>query len=121
MKRILVVDDEPNLRLLLRTTLEEPGEIEVLEAGDGASAFELARKKRPDVIVVDWMMPGMTGIELIQKLRAESETASTPIVLLTARGRDADREAGLAAGASCHLAKPFSPLDLIAKVEEILG
>lgn len=121
MKRILVIDDETNLRLLLRTTLEEPGVVEILEACDGVVAEEVARKERPDLIVVDWMMPGMTGIELVTRLRAAPETRETPIILLTARGQDADRDTGLAAGANRYLVKPFSPLDLIANVEDLLA
>ena len=120
MKTILLADDEENLRLLLRTTLEEPDYI-ILEASDGNLAYEMAQKHHPDLIVLDWMMPGMSGIDLVRRLRAEPTTQGTPIILLTARGRTHDREQGLAAGVYAYLVKPFSPLEFLETVEAILG
>jgi CheY-like chemotaxis protein len=120
LKTILLADDEENLRLLLRTTLEEP-EYVILEAADGATALELALKHRPDLIILDWMMPGMTGLELTRLLRADPSTRDTQIILLTARGQDSDREQALAAGVQAYLVKPFSPLEVLERIEEILG
>ncbi len=120
MKTILLADDEENLRLLLRATLEEP-DFTILEAPDGSTAHELARKHRPDLVVLDWMMPGMTGIELTRLLRSEPETRSTPIILLTARGQESDRDQAMALGIQGYLVKPFSPLEFLHMVEEILG
>ena len=120
MKTILLADDEENLRLLLRTTLEEPDYI-IVEASDGNLAYEMAQKHHPDLIVLDWMMPGMSGIDLVRRLRAELTTQETPIILLTARGRTRDREQGLAAGVNAYLVKPFSPLEFLETVEAILG
>ena len=120
MKTILLADDEENLRLLLRTTLDEPDYI-ILEASDGNLAYEMAQKHHPDLIVLDWMMPGMSGIDLVRRLRAELTTQETPIILLTARGQTRDREQGLAAGVNAYLVKPFSPLEFLETVEAILG
>ncbi len=119
MKRILVVDDDTNLRLLLRTTLED-SEVEVIEAADGNEALEVALKERPDLVVLDWMMPGMTGLELTRRLRADARTARMPIILLTAKGQDDDRAEGLEAGADHFLVKPFSPLELLEKIQRVL-
>ena len=92
-----------------------------LEAADGALAYELAQKHRPDLIVLDWMMPGMTGIDLARQLRADPATRDTPIILLTARGQERDRQQGLEAGVHTYLVKPFSPLEFLETVERILG
>ena len=120
MKTILLADDEQNLRLLVRTTLEDP-DWRILEAADGPSALEIARKEHPDLIVLDWMMPGMSGIDVAAELRRHPETRDVPIIMLTAKGRQADREQGLSLGISAYLVKPFSPLEVLDKVQEILG
>jgi CheY-like chemotaxis protein len=118
MKTILLADDEENLRTLVRTTLDQPG-YRILESEDGAAALELARRERPDVVVLDWMMPGMTGMEVLTALRRDQATARIPIILLTAKGQRADHQQAVASGASAYLMKPFSPLQLLTKVEEL--
>lgn len=120
MKTILLADDEPNLRLLVRTTLEDPS-YRILEANDGSAALAKAREEHPDLIVLDWMMPGMTGIEVAAALREDPLTAGIPVIMLTARDRPEDKEQGAAVGAFEYLTKPFSPLELLRKVEEALG
>jgi two-component system phosphate regulon response regulator PhoB len=120
MKTILLADDEENLRILVRTALEDPG-YEIVEAGDGAQALELAGRLYPDLILLDWMMPAMTGVEVARRLRANTGTAQIPIVLLTAKGQDEDRTQALEAGVSSYLVKPFSPRELMEHVEELLG
>jgi len=119
-KTILIADDEPNLRALIRTTLEEP-EYRILEAADGDEAFEIAKKELPDLLVLDWVMPGRTGIEVIQALRQVVRDRTIPFILLTARGQERDKEQGQAVGAQAYLVKPFSPLELIDKVQEVLS
>jgi two-component system phosphate regulon response regulator PhoB len=119
MKTILLADDEPNLRTLVHTTLED-SQYDILEAANGVDALELARSKRPDLLVLDWMMPGMSGIDVAKHLRGDPATAHIPIIMLTARGQEKDREQGLAAGALAYLVKPFSPLELLEKVKEVL-
>ncbi len=118
MKTILLADDEDHLRTLVRTTLDQPG-YRILESEDGAAALALAQRERPDLVVLDWMMPNMTGIEVMTALRRDRATADIPIILLTAKGQRADVAQALASGATAYLAKPFSPLELLAKVEEL--
>ena len=118
-RKILICDDEDVLRALVRATLDD-GSFEVLEAEDGDQSIELARSKKPDVILLDMMMPGRTGLEVLELLRADPELEQTPVIMLTARTRASDQEAALAAGADRYLAKPFSPLELISVVEELL-
>lgn len=120
MKKILLADDEENLRFLLRTTIESP-EWTVLEASDGEEALALALREVPDLIVLDWMMPGMTGIEVARSLREKPELATRPIILLTAKSQDADRAVGESLGVHAYMVKPFSPLELLAKIEEALA
>jgi CheY-like chemotaxis protein len=116
---VLLCDDEEVLRQLVRATLDN-GEYSIVEATDGDESLELARRLRPDVIVLDMMMPGRSGLEVLQELRGDPNLGSTPVIMLTARARQADREAAAAAGADRYLAKPFSPLELISLVEELL-
>ena len=117
---ILVADDEAVLRALVRATLADGG-YAVLETAGGDEALELARSARPDLIVLDLMMPGKSGLEVLRELRADPELAATPVVMLTARTRAADREAAAAAGADRFVAKPFSPRELREAVAGLLG
>ena len=119
MKTLLLADDEPNLRMLARITLEDP-KYRIIEAADGTTALELARAEHPDLLVLDWMMPGMSGIEVARSLRQDPATASIPIIMLTSKGQEADREQGRAVGVYAYLVKPFSPLELLEKVEQLL-
>ena len=118
MKRIVIVDDEPHLRLLVRATLE--AYCEVLEASDGEAALELAKKERPDLVILDWMMPNQTGIEVLQILREDPDTARVPVIMLTGRTEKNDRHTAILLGIRGYLAKPFSPLELIDLVDKVL-
>jgi CheY-like chemotaxis protein len=120
VKTILLADDEANLRMLVHTTLDDP-QYRILEAADGTAALELARHEHPDLLVLDWMMPGMTGIEVARVLRQDMQTARIPIIMLTAKGQEKDKEMGRALGVHAYLIKPFSPLELLEKVQEVLG
>jgi CheY-like chemotaxis protein len=115
--RLLVCDDEDVLRSLIRATLAG---YTVIEARDGDEALEQARQLRPDLILLDMMMPGRSGLDVLSELRRDPTLAATPVVMLTARTQVADRDAAEAAGADYYLAKPFSPLQLISVVEELL-
>jgi DNA-binding response OmpR family regulator len=117
--KVLVCDNEEALRVLVRGTLEL-GNYEILEARDGDQSLELARKFEPDLIVLDMMMPGRSGLEVLADLRAEQRFVETPVIMLTARAQAADRAAALEAGATRFLPKPFSPLELASTVEELL-
>jgi len=117
--RILLVDDEPALRELLRATLES-ADVAVDEASSGIEAEARVRRRRPDVIVLDLRMPGMSGVELCKRLKADERTRTIPIVLLTAADAEEARRAERA-GVSAVLRKPFSPLDLVAVVDRVTG
>jgi CheY-like chemotaxis protein len=116
---VLVCDDEDVLRALVRATLDG-GAYAVIEARDGDEAIALARAARPDVIVLDMMMPGRTGLEVLAELREDRDLAGVPVVMLTARTQLSDRQAAAATGVDAFLAKPFSPLELLAIVDELL-
>jgi len=114
--RVLVVEDEKNLVALLRKYLEREG-FEVHEAFDGPAAIEAAGLAEPDVVVLDWMLPGLDGIEVLRELRRSSEAY---IIMLTARTEEVDRIVGLSTGADDYLTKPFSPGELVARIRAML-
>ncbi len=119
MTTILVVDDEAPIVDLVRFTLED-ADVRIVEASDGAEALVLARRIKPDLVLLDVHMPSLDGLEVCRQLRREPDFARTPIVMLTAAGQQADRSSGLSAGADEYLTKPFSPLALLALVEAFL-
>ncbi len=116
---ILVVEDETPLITLLRYNLEREG-YAVLEAQDGDEALNLVREHRPDLVLLDWMLPLMSGIEVCRQLRRNPETRAIPIVMLTARGEEGDKLRGLDSGADDYVPKPFSPSELIARIRAVL-
>jgi two-component system phosphate regulon response regulator PhoB len=116
---ILVVEDEEPLTLLLRYNLEAEG-YEVDEVARGDEAEVRLRERLPDLLVLDWMLPGLSGIELCRRLRARAETAQLPILMLTARGEEDERIRGLATGADDYVVKPFSVSELMARVKALL-
>jgi len=116
---ILVCDNEEVLRNLVRASLDGNG-YTFVEARDGDEALGLAQHAKPDLILLDMMMPGRTGLEVLAELRRDPELRGIPVVMLTARAQVADREAAERAGANRFLAKPFSPLKLARLVEELL-
>jgi two-component system alkaline phosphatase synthesis response regulator PhoP len=113
---ILVVDDEPRIVKQARDYLEHSG-FRVVEAGDGKTALALARRERPDLVVLDLNLPGLDGLDVCRALRRDSDV---PIIMLTARVEEADRLIGLELGADDYIAKPFSPRELVARVRVIL-
>ena len=117
---ILVVDDEPHIRRVLEVILGSSG-FEVVIASDGMQGLDNLGREPVDLILLDLMMPGASGLEILSKIRANPDRANTPVIILTAKGQDTDREAALAGGANDFLTKPFSPRKLIARIEEILG
>jgi DNA-binding response OmpR family regulator len=114
--RVLVVEDEENLLTLLRNYLKRES-FEVHEALDGREALEVARRAEPDVVVLDWMLPGLDGMEVLRELRRFSEAY---VIMLTARADEVDRIVGLSTGADDYLVKPFSPGELVARVRAML-
>jgi len=119
MKTILVADDHEHLRFLVRSTLDSP-EYKIIEATDGAQAIALAREVRPDLLILDWMMPEMSGIEVLDALRSDPDVGTLPVIMLTAKAQKADRNEALMKGIRGYLVKPFSPLELIDRVEKAL-
>jgi len=117
---VLAADDDEDVLGLVTFRLERSG-YTVLQARDGEEALALAVAERPDLAVLDVMMPKMDGFEVTRRLRAEEATKSMPIILLTARAQDADVQRGFDAGADDYLRKPFSPQELRARVQAILG
>ncbi len=117
---ILAADDDEDILELVTFRLERSG-YTVVQARDGEEAFQLAREKQPDLAVLDVMMPKMDGFELTRRLRADETTSRIPIILLTARAQDADLQQGFDAGADDYIRKPFSPQELRARVQAILG
>ncbi|WP_404923901.1 phosphate regulon transcriptional regulator PhoB [Nisaea nitritireducens] len=117
--KILIVEDEAPIVTLLRYNLEREG-FEVLEAGDGEEAMLLAMEKSPDLILLDWMLPLLSGVEVCRRLRRTPETKGIPVIMLTARGDEGDRIRGLNAGADDYITKPFSPSELIARIRAVL-
>jgi DNA-binding response OmpR family regulator len=120
MHRILIVDDEPNIILALELLMKRQG-YEVLTVDDGRKALDSLAEFRPDLILLDIMMPKMDGYEVCQRIRADASLADVPVIMLTAKGREVEREKGLALGADCYITKPFSTREVIAKVQEILA
>ena len=117
-RRILIVEDQPELRQLIRLTLEV-GQFEIHEASNGEIGLQMARAVDPDVVLLDIMMPGQVdGYQVCESIRADPRLSDKAVILLTARGQAEDMTLGIAAGADAYIVKPFSPLELIAKVEE---
>ena len=120
MTRVLVIDDEPPIRLLCRVNLEAEG-VEVLEAADGAMGLELAKREKPDAILLDVMMPGLDGWNVAERLLSAEETRAIPIIFLTARADLRDRVRGMDAGGLDYVTKPFNPVELASLVREVVA
>src|SRR5881409_4459008 len=117
--RIMVVEDEEALTTLLRYNLDAEGyDVETVTLGDDADTR--LKERVPDLIVLDWMLPGLSGIELCRRLRARPETKALPIIMLTARGEESERVRGLATGADDYIVKPFSIPELMARIRALL-
>jgi two-component system, OmpR family, phosphate regulon response regulator PhoB len=116
---ILIVEDERDIRELIAYNLERAGH-ETAHAGSGEEALDSVRAALPDLVVIDWMLPGMSGVELARRLKAAKRTEGLPIIMVTARGAEEDKLAGLELGADDYMTKPFSPKELIARVKAVL-
>ena len=118
-ERILLVEDEESIRELVRFNLEKEG-FEVLETDDGEKAFELLKKQGADLAILDWMIPGVTGLELCILIRRDPDWKMLPIIMLTAREDEIDKIVGLEMGADDYVTKPFSPRELMSRVKAVL-
>jgi len=116
---VMIVEDEASLVTMLRYNLEKEG-YRVTEASDGEEAITVANETPPDAVILDWMLPRMSGIEVCRQLRRKTETRSVPIILLTARSEEADKVRGLNVGADDYMTKPFSMPELVARVRALL-
>jgi len=116
---ILVVEDEDALATLLRYNLEKEG-FDPIIAGDGEEAMMVVDERMPDAVVLDWMLPKISGVEVCRRLRNRRETRNIPIIMLTARGEEADRIRGLETGADDYIVKPFSMAELVARIRAVL-
>jgi two-component system phosphate regulon response regulator PhoB len=117
--RLLLVEDDPAMAQLLRYNFEREG-FDVTQTPSGEEALLLAAETGPDIVLLDWMLEELSGIEVCRRLRRMPETANLPIIMLTARGEEADRVRGLETGADDYVTKPFSPVELIARVKAVL-
>ena len=119
-KQVMIVDDEASLRTLVRANLEVDG-LEVSEAVDGNEAMDMLRESQPDLILLDIMMPGKDGIEVLEDLAADRQLKTIPVILLTAKGEQEDLERGASLGARGHITKPFDPEQMVRTVKAALG
>lgn len=120
MAKVLVVDDEPNIVLSLEFLMQQAG-FEVTTALDGETALVLVKETQPDLILLDISLPGISGFEVLEELRSQEAYKRLPIVMLTAHGREVEREKGLALGADDYITKPFSTRALVEKVQALLN
>ncbi len=127
MKTVLVIDDDPDIRQLVTWKLSQAG-FAVLAEGDGESGLAAARGRtgdppsvRPDLVLVDWMMPKLSGIDVCRALREDPDTVDIPVILLTAKAQETELERGRAAGADDCIVKPFSPREMLKRVETLLA
>ena len=121
MKKILIIEDQPDIRRLVRMTLEFE-DWEIHEAPDALTGWEMARSVQPDVVLLDVMMPGeLDGLDLCRAMKSTPKLHGVPVIILSARGGSADREAGLNAGATEYLVKPFSPMQLLVLLGDIVA
>jgi two-component system phosphate regulon response regulator PhoB len=116
---VLVVEDEAALVTLLRYNLERAG-FRVIDAANGEEALLIVKEQRPDLILLDWMLPALSGIEVCRQVRRSPEHRRTPIIMLTARGEEGDKLRGLEVGADDYVTKPFSPSELVARSRAVL-
>ena len=119
MNEILVADDEPNQIELMKFNLEKSGFL-VKSAYNGEQALDMIYEKKPNVLIADWMMPKMSGIDLCRILRSNKDTKLLPIIMLSARSEEADKSLGLDTGADDYISKPFSPMELVSRVKALI-
>jgi two-component system alkaline phosphatase synthesis response regulator PhoP len=122
-KKILIVDDEVHIRALLELTLEdlEDAGVELLSASDGLEAWDIAQAEQPDLIILDVMMPSLSGYEVCQLVRCDPDLSNTHIIMLTAKGQESDQGRSIEVGANEYITKPFDPNYLIGRAADVLG
>ena len=121
MPKILIADDEPSLRLLVKATLSSNKSFELSEASDGNEALLKSQTESPDLLLLDVMMPGLSGFEVCERLKNDPKTKNIIIIMLTAKGQQSDRDWALSVGTDYFLTKPFSPIELFNLIDKILS
>ncbi|MHB8590332.1 MAG: response regulator [Candidatus Dormibacteraceae bacterium] len=119
LRTVVIADDQPSMRLLVHATIESD-DYGVVEASDGTEAWAMIQKHKPSLALLDIQMPGLSGLEVLRLVKADPGLKATRVILLTSKAQEHDIEAGLIGGADFYLTKPFSPLDLLTRVEEAL-
>ena len=117
--KILIADDEEHLGYMVKFKLEKEG-FDVIWKKDGRQALEAVREERPDLVILDVMMPGLTGFEVLEAIKADPELKDTPVIMLTASGQEADTVKGIDMGAADYIVKPFRPAELVARIRRCL-
>jgi DNA-binding response OmpR family regulator len=120
MSKVVVIDDEPFILMMIEDKLRKSN-IEVVALRESRNAIDVIRKEMPDLIILDWMMPEISGIELCKMLKSDPDMLHIPIFMLTAKGQDADEQLGLRCGVARYVTKPFSPKVLLEMVQEVVG
>jgi DNA-binding response OmpR family regulator len=120
MSKVLVVDDEPFILMMIEDKLKRAG-YHVITSRSSRGIIDVVKKERPDLIILDWMMPGLSGIDVCTMLKSDSVLSGIPVFMLTAKGQEDDEKAGLRCGVDRYITKPFSPKLLLEMVDELLG
>ena len=120
MSKVIVIDDEPFILMMIEDKLKK-AKIDVLTLRESRNALEVIKREKPELIILDWMMPELSGIDLCRIIKADPELKEIPIFMLTAKGQDSDEQIGIQCGASRYITKPFSPKSLLEMVQEIIG
>lgn len=120
MSKVIVIDDEPFILMMIEDKLKKAN-IDVLTLRDSKGAVEVIRREMPDLVILDWMMPELSGIDVCKILKKGTDTQHIPIFMLTAKGQDADEQIGLKCGVTRYITKPFSPKALLEMVSEVIG
>lgn len=120
MSKVVVVDDEPFILMMIEDKLKK-ARIDVVTLRESRDAVDVIRRERPDLVILDWMMPELSGIDICRALRNDPELSGIPVFMLTAKGQDADEQIGLRSGVARYITKPFSPKALLDMVREVVG
>lgn len=120
MSKVIVIDDEPFILMMIEDKLKK-AKIDVITLRESINALEIIKKEMPDLIILDWMMPELSGIELCKALKEDADLQNIPIFMLTAKGQNSDEQLGLQCGVTRYITKPFSPKSLLEMVQETIG
>lgn len=120
MRKVIVVDDEPFILMMIEDKLKK-AKIDVVTLRESKNALETIKKEKPNLIILDWMMPELSGIELCKQIKNDSDISDIPVFMLTAKGQDSDEQLGLQCGVIRYITKPFSPKSLLEMVQETIG